>query len=168
MGKKMIFNICMRKFWCFFIGGGILFICDQILKNWACRNLYGRPNFLIFNNFFSLEFYQNRGIAFGFPLLPAFFYFSACLIFVFLIIAGLNFWRRKKYFALLGVLLVALGALSNFIDRLRFGYVIDYLNLAFWPVFNLADLMILGGVLMLIAQSRKRQPKADRPRAEKV
>jgi len=150
----------MRKFWYFFVGGGILLISDQILKNWAYRYLYAKPNFLIFGNFFSLEFYQNRGIAFGIPMLPGVFYFLTCLIFIFLVIAGLNFWRQEKYFALSGIFLIFFGALSNLIDRLRFGYVIDYLNLAFWPVFNLADVIIFGGVLILIVQSSKRKAQS--------
>ena len=145
----------MRKVWSVFVLGGGLFVVDQILKNWAYHSLYGKPNFFIFGDFFSLEFYQNRGIAFGISLLPAVFYFLAFLIFSFLIAAGLRFWRQKKLFALCGISLVTLGAASNLIDRLRFGYAIDYFNLFFWPVFNLADLMILSGAAILIVQSSK-------------
>lgn len=41
------------------------------------------------------------------------------------------------------------GALGNLIDRLRFGYVIDFIDFRFWPVFNLADMAITSGVLLL-------------------
>jgi len=151
----------MRKVWLVFVLGGGLFVVDQILKNWAYRNLRAKPNFFIFGDFFSLEFYQNRGIAFGISLLPAVFYFLAFLIFSFLIAAGLRFWRQKKFFALCGIFLITLGAASNLIDRLRFGYVIDYFNLFFWPVFNLADLMIFAGAVILAAQSVTCPPLAS-------
>lgn len=43
------------------------------------------------------------------------------------------------------------GALGNLIDRLRLGYVVDFIDLRVWPVFNLADIAITGGILLLAA-----------------
>ena len=52
--------------------------------------------------------------------------------------------------SLLGLSLIILGALSNLLDRLIFGYVIDYINIFIWPVFNLADAMIVVGIIFYI------------------
>lgn len=41
------------------------------------------------------------------------------------------------------------GALGNLVDRLRFGYVVDFLDFRIWPVFNLADVAIVVGVILL-------------------
>ena len=74
------------------------------------------------------------------------------------------------YFARAGarhpVLPVALGllvggSLANLIDRLRLGHVTDFLDLRFWPAFNLADSFIVVGVAILLAAlvSAERQPR---------
>ena len=48
--------------------------------------------------------------------------------------------------------LLLAGALGNLIDRLRLGYVIDFINLQVWPVFNIADIYITLAVLILIKE----------------
>lgn len=49
-----------------------------------------------------------------------------------------------------GVACVMGGALGNLIDRIRVGYVIDYIDLHFWPVFNIADIAITVGAGLLV------------------
>jgi signal peptidase II len=77
------------------------------------------------------------------------------------------------YFARAGarhpVLPVALGllvggSLSNLIDRIRLGHVTDFLDLRFWPAFNLADTFIVIGVAILLAALvlAERQPRLRR------
>lgn len=46
--------------------------------------------------------------------------------------------------------LVMGGALSNFIDRIRLGYVVDFLDFQIWPVFNIADSCITVGIIVLM------------------
>jgi len=53
------------------------------------------------------------------------------------------------------------GALANVVDRLRFGYVVDYLDVHVWPVFNLADAAIVAGVSVLAAASLVRRHRGD-------
>jgi len=52
--------------------------------------------------------------------------------------------------------LVILGALSNLLDRLKFGYVVDYLDLRYFTVFNLADVMIVGGGVLILRELAKK------------
>jgi len=47
-------------------------------------------------------------------------------------------------------LAVILGAAGNLFDRLKYGYVVDYLDLKYFTAFNLADVMIVAGVIYLI------------------
>lgn len=49
--------------------------------------------------------------------------------------------------------LIFSGAISNIIDRLTFGCVIDFIDLKFWPVFNLADIFIVLGAIILIVKN---------------
>ena len=53
------------------------------------------------------------------------------------------------------------GALANVVDRVRFGYVVDYIDVHVWPVFNLADAAIVVGVSLLIAASFVRRHRGD-------
>ena len=50
----------------------------------------------------------------------------------------------------IGLLFMIAGAVSNVYDRLQHGFVIDYLNFYFLPVFNIADVMVGIGVIMII------------------
>lgn len=136
--------------------GGLL-VLDQICKILVYFKLPREANFFILKPILSLEFYRNTGIAFGISLPPWLFYTVAAII-----LAGLIYWARyyyqkKETVSFLALSLIMAGALSNLIDRLRLGYVIDYLNFAFWPVFNLADVMVVAGVVILIIKNVKRK-----------
>jgi signal peptidase II len=63
-----------------------------------------------------------------------------------------------------GLGLVLGGSLSNLADRIRLGHVTDFLDLRYWPAFNLADTFIVVGVLVLLATlvAADRQPRRHR------
>lgn len=83
---------------------------------------------------------HNKGLILG--LLPDY------SLYLFLIgFFGLLLFLKKEI--KLATLLLLGGAVSNLIDRLRFGYVIDYIDLKGLPVFNLADLFIVLGAILL-------------------
>jgi signal peptidase II len=107
---------------------------------------------------------NNPGIAFGL--------FSSWASVVTILTAAAVAWMLI-YFAKSGarhpVLPVALGLLiggsvANLVDRLRLGHVTDFLDLRFWPAFNLADTFIVVGVLVLLAAlvAAERQPRLRR------
>jgi signal peptidase II len=107
---------------------------------------------------------NNPGIAFGL--------FSSWASVVTMLTAAAVAWMLV-YFAKSGarhpVLPVALGLLiggsvANLADRLRLGHVTDFLDLRFWPAFNLADTFIVVGVLVLLAAliAAERQPRLRR------
>lgn len=96
-----------------------------------------------------LTYIQNRGAAFG--ILPGqswFFLAAAALVILGLIIYN-HRYRVEKPVQIWTGLIVA-GAAGNFIDRLRFQYVIDFLDLRWWPVFNLADTAVVIGSTLLV------------------
>ena len=62
-----------------------------------------------------------------------------------------GFWTSKKY--ILSIILILSGAISNIIDRLYFGCVIDFIHIPFWPaIFNLADVFITIGTVILLVK----------------
>ena len=90
----------------------------------------------------------NSGIAFG--LLPNFFsdlFFLAVLGVIFF---GF-FSTRRKVFEV-GFLFLAAGGLSNLMDRVFRHCVLDFINVGFWPSFNVADSFITIGVVILLWQ----------------
>jgi len=55
----------------------------------------------------------------------------------------------------LGLGLIFAGLIGNLIDRLNYGYVIDYIKISAWPAFNLADIFTVTGVIILILYLRR-------------
>jgi signal peptidase II len=92
---------------------------------------------------------QNRGAAFGlFPQLQTVFLVVAVLVSVYIIVAGPRFaqglWAQVTLGAILG------GAVGNAVDRFAQGYVVDFVDLHRWPVFNLADSAIVVGIVVAV------------------
>ena len=139
----------MRKNFLFVFGTAWAILCffifDRFLKALFLFQPTKSLGFLIFR--FSL--YRNEKIFFG--LLS--FNFLAIVfaaIFVFYLVYWLiYFWHRGRFFSFFAGFLILLGALSNLLDRFRYGFVIDYIS---WPLnfFNLADLMILAGAILFL------------------
>ncbi len=129
---------------------------DQLTK-WMILNRFSfEGESLDLSSFFSLTLVYNPGISFGMLALPQ--PWGAWILtgMTTLIILGLIIWMLglKARSMLLGLALVVGGAIGNVIDRIRFGHVVDFLNVHYdrfyWPAFNLADSMICVGVAILI------------------
>lgn len=95
-----------------------------------------------------LRIVHNTGGAFGlFPDQGALFTaFSAAVAVGLWVALG---WGRLFGRTAAGAALILAGAVGNLIDRLRLGYVLDFIELPHWPVFNLADAAIVIGVVLL-------------------
>lgn len=124
--------------------GLIFFICDRVLKRLFYKQTI--PDSLFFS------YAQNKGIAFGinFPAaLNIFFYIIIIFILFALVCALIYYMRHKIIHGALATWIILLGSASNLIDRINFGFVIDYIDLYFWPVFNIGDMMIVSGTIVL-------------------
>jgi len=105
------------------------------------------PNFYS-NWFFDLKLFKNTKLYF-ISLNQYLLYFLigvVLLIFIFL------FFKTKERFLKISFSLIILGGLSNFFDRIYFGYVIDCFRVFILPIslFNIADLMIISGIILII------------------
>jgi signal peptidase II len=99
---------------------------------------------------FSIHHVQNSGIAFG--LFPT---ATTLVIALTAFAVGWMLWFFARSGARHPVLPVGLGlvlggSLANLVDRVRLGHVTDFLDLSFWPAFNLADTFIVVGVVVLL------------------
>jgi signal peptidase II len=137
----------------------IFFIADRYLK-FLALNMADNAPFRLISNIFSFNFTANYYLAFSLPL-------SGPLIniLIVLIIIGLTYYilrnRRDsaKRWEVIILTFIIFGAISNILDRLIYGYVIDYLELKYFTVFNLADVMISGGAIILLTKTIKLNKK---------
>lgn len=139
-----------------------IFVLDQIMKALVLGpiGLRTEGDSLMILSFFDLTLVHNQGISLG--MLQA---SSDTMRWALVGVTGavslfvaLWLWRETNRHDALGLSLVLGGALGNLVDRVRFGYVIDYADLhfgAFRPflVFNIADAAITIGVLVLLARA---------------
>lgn len=136
-------------------------LLDQITKNAALFFLSKGP--LYAGDFLGLEVYKNYGAAFGIPVSAGIFY-PAVLVFL---TALLYAWPAGKANRLEAAAfsLVFAGALSNMIDRMSLGYIIDFISVKSIFVFNPADVFIvIGGIILLriFLALDKRRGRADK------
>lgn len=129
----------------------ILFvILDRFFKFLAVKHYFDEPRYVL-GNIFSLNFIGNYNIAFSLPITGVFLNIIIMIIIWALIFSLLRLRRQGgREMEVIFLFAVILGAISNFIDRLEYGYVIDYFDLKYFTVFNLADAVIIGGMLGLL------------------
>ena len=143
---------------------------DQVTK-WAVRDALWDPERRIeVTSFFNLVPVQNKGISFGlFQSEGAGMWLIVGIALA--ISAGLGVWlsRTRERWPACALGLVIGGALGNVIDRLRLGWVIDFLDFHgggfHWPAFNVADASITVGVIMLLVHSFLMKPRKE-PRSD--
>ena len=134
---------------------GSIFI-DQLTKYVVVHIVMSPPLVIEVTSFFNIVMVWNRGASFGLfsttsIWVPTVLVVVASCISIFLIIWMLRSESRLRIFALA---LVIGGAIGNVIDRIVYGAVADFLDFhAFeyhWPAFNVADISISCGVIMLL------------------
>jgi signal peptidase II len=131
----------------------ILIFIDQLTKLLAKRYLLGKPDISLIKNVFSLHYLENQGAAFGILKNQQVLFIIMTVLILGGVIYGVSkLPKAKKYLPLQVVaLLVCAGAVGNLIDRLRYGYVIDffYFELIDFPVFNVADCYVTLAAALL-------------------
>ena len=124
---------------------------DQWLKLWTVANLDIGENQTVIENFFSLNYVQNTGAAWSILEGETTFFTIITVIAVAVVIFLMIRYRNDSKFFNLGLALVLAGAVGNFIDRIRLGYVIDMIQADFiqFPIFNIADCSLVTGVICI-------------------
>ena len=126
-----------------------ILLADQLSKFLADKYLILNNTVPLVNGIFHLTLVHNRGAAFGILRNQLPFFIIVSFIAIILIIAGLkNSGKNKFSLYKLSLNLMLAGILGNLIDRLLFGYVIDFFDFKVWPVFNIADSAITIGAIL--------------------
>lgn len=161
MGGANASRSSLKRDWWFFLVAALVVAADQASKLFITTNMVIGES-IPESGIVRLTYVANRGGAFG---LFANQTFLLALTAVIGIAAILLFYRCPLFNNWLLETALSLqlgGAMGNLIDRLRFGYVVDFIDLRVWPVFNLADSAIVVGSftlafsLFLIGRSQER------------
>lgn len=131
----------------------ILVAVDQVTKYFVLENLKGRQPVELIEGVFELQYLENRGAAFG--MLQngqVFFVFMAVVMMTIIIFVLLKMPVSRKYGPWhVFLVMIAAGGIGNMIDRIRLNYVVDFLyfSLIDFPIFNVADIFVSVGTIML-------------------
>lgn len=128
----------------------VVFLSDQFIKFFITKNLSLSQSVPLVKGVLYFTLVHNRGAAFGIlkNQVPLFILTAAIAV----VLIYLNLKRNKKNGLSLynfSLSLILAGTLGNLADRLTLGYVIDFIDLRIWPVFNLADTAITIGAILL-------------------
>jgi signal peptidase II len=149
---------------------GVVIVVDQITKLYIMQTMRLHESIPIVPNLFSLTYIRNPGAAFG--LLAGssnafrMVFFGLTSIFALGLLGTILFrMPERDWVGRLSVAGILGGAIGNLIDRMRYGEVIDFLDVYVenyhWPAFNVADSAITVGVIFLIihfAFEKKEEP----------
>jgi len=147
----------------FFIISIIIFSIDRVLKLLIFRSFTQGSSFPVLKNILHITPVYNSGIAFGLfkdfntSILVAISLFTA------LFIIYIIFVKKPRSRLLVSALsLIMAGAAGNLIDRITYGYVLDFIDLRVWPVFNIADSAITIGAIMILIYIFNTRPNIER------
>ena len=125
---------------------------DRFTKTFFTNLLAIGESLPIIPNVLDMTLVHNTGIAFGlfkdqgivFIIIPV----IACILLIFNIFYYQNNKDLSRIY-IFGFALILGGAIGNLVDRIRFGYVIDFIDFHVWPVFNVADSAITVGAVII-------------------
>lgn len=128
---------------------GIVLI-DQLVKYYVEMTMLPGESIPVASPFFHITFVLNPGAAFGIFRDQQWLFLVTAVFFV---VGFLAFYARLQRSGCLihyGSVALAAGAVSNLIDRIRIGHVVDFFDFRVWPVFNVADIAIVLGTAAVL------------------
>lgn len=151
MNKKYLIFSCLA---------GAIIAFDQWTKLLIYTKFSLGESISVIQNYFNITYVKNYGAAFGFlanshPDFRDYFFLFIPPIAMVVIFFILRSVPKKDLLQTSALGLILGGAIGNYIDRLRFGFVVDFLDFHYqskmaWPAFNIADMAIVCGILLLI------------------
>jgi len=141
-------------------------LLDQATKAWIVSELRLHETFAVIAGLFNITHIRNPGAAFGFlatapPLFRHTFFIVVTVAAILLILHYIRIGRVESLSMASALGLILAGAVGNLIDRVRFGEVVDFLDVHIaghhWPAFNVADSAItVGAAILIVVLLRKR------------
>lgn len=131
----------------------ILLAFDQFTKYMAVQKLMNKPAFVLLKGVLEFDYLENRGVAFGMMQNKKWFILLTTFILLSVVVFILYKLPEGKKFTVLHFVFTAIiaGGIGNMIDRLRLGYVIDFIAFVLidFPTFNVADCYIVCATIIM-------------------
>jgi signal peptidase II len=164
-------NVLKKKYIILLATVGCVVILDLITKAYITSNMFLHESYPVIPGFFSITYIRNPGAAFGFLASASPMFRSAFFLIVTIFVIAMIFYyivtsRLEEALEHFSLSLILAGALGNTIDRIRYGEVVDFLDVYIgshhWPAFNVADSAIsVGAVLLVLALIKNRHASAE-------
>jgi len=140
---------------------------DRWTKFLAVEHLFdsGVRSLPVLGEYIRLTYVENRGAAFGLLQNQTAFFILVGVVVISVIVASYRYIPEPSWLLNICLGLQMGGAIGNLVDRIHVGYVVDFIDLTFWPVFNVADSAICIGVagLAYTVLFPPRRPDLNRP-----
>lgn len=153
----------------------LVVVGDQASKIWIVEHLGPEPlvNYkTIAGDWFRFVYSQNTGIAFNFfPNMSSVFIITSILISLFVLYGYWFHLPNQSLFVQSSIGLILGGAVGNTADRIRVGFVIDFIQVGWWPIFNIADSAITIGAVVIAAYltiASSMEPAPPPPKDDKL
>lgn len=160
----------MKKYLILMALSGLIICLDQATKLYIHSQYMHGESTPVIQNFFNITYVRNTGAAFGFlrdanETLRSVFFLSVPPLAAVAILFLLYGTPKEDFWSTISLSLIFAGAIGNYIDRLRYGFVVDFLDFHYfekisWPAFNVADMSIVGGIGLMLLLEVKRPKKA--------
>lgn len=130
-------------------------VSDQLAKLWAIDVLKNGESIKVIGNFLRFTYAENKGAAFSILQNQLWFFIIATIVMLGILIYMYFMTKNLTPLSRLSISMIAGGAIGNFIDRLRLGYVVDFIDVRFgsfynFPIFNIADSFVVCGTFLMI------------------
>ena len=136
--------------WLMVIGCVIVF--DQLIKYIVVNSMFLGQSIALVPNILHLTYILNAGAAFGILANQRLFFIAIAAILVGVVVFFYPKIIKLNCYFKLGIALLFGGAIGNMIDRIFIGKVVDYVDFRVWPIFNLADIAIVCGCILIVYQ----------------
>lgn len=135
----------------YFIISALLILVDQVVKWWTVQTIPLNSGIGFIDGVISFFYLQNTGAAWGIFSGRMIFFYAITVVAVVAMVYLMVQEKGKSKLAMTSYALILSGAIGNFIDRVRLGYVVDMIRFEFidFPIFNVADMCLTIGVALL-------------------
>ncbi len=130
----------------------IVLFADQITKALARAKLVPEKSLTLIKGILSLDIVKNAGSAFGLLKGNIFLFQVIAFTIIIAILLYLLVYRPASILIRIALGLIVAGSIGNFIDRAFFKQITDFINLHYWPVFNVADSSVVVGTVLLFVK----------------
>ena len=128
----------------------VILLLDQLVKYYVELTMLPGESIPVAAPFFHITFVLNPGAAFGIFRDQQWLFLATAVVFSGAFIVFYERLRRSGSLIHYGSVALAAGAVSNLIDRIRLGHVVDFFDFRIWPVFNIADIAIVLGTAAVL------------------